>query len=52
MSLAHLTLPTQHVAQTAAFLEDTLGYVRDPVPSTAPALPCPEQSETSAMQHE
>jgi catechol 2,3-dioxygenase-like lactoylglutathione lyase family enzyme len=36
MSLAHLTLPTQHVAQTAAFLEDTLGYVRDPVPSTAP----------------
>jgi len=37
MSLAHLTLPSQHVARTAAFLEDTLGYVRDPVPSTVPA---------------
>jgi catechol 2,3-dioxygenase-like lactoylglutathione lyase family enzyme len=36
MSLAHLTLPTQHVAETAAFLEDTLGYVRDPVPANVP----------------
>ena len=36
MSLAHLTLPTQHVARTAAFLEDTLGYARDPVPSNVP----------------
>ena len=36
MSLAHLTLPTQHVEKTAAFLEDTLGYTRDPVPSNVP----------------
>ena len=36
MSFAHLTLPTQHVAQTTAFLEETLGYARDPVPSNAP----------------
>jgi riboflavin biosynthesis pyrimidine reductase len=33
MALAHLTLPTQHVNEFASFLEQTLGYPRDPVPS-------------------
>jgi catechol 2,3-dioxygenase-like lactoylglutathione lyase family enzyme len=32
MSLAHLTLPSRDVEKTAAFLEETLGYRRDPVP--------------------
>lgn len=36
MSLAHLTLPTRDVERTATFLEDTLGYVRDPVPANVP----------------
>jgi catechol 2,3-dioxygenase-like lactoylglutathione lyase family enzyme len=36
MSLAHLTLPTREVEKTASFLEQTLGYVRDPVPSNVP----------------
>ena len=36
MSLAHLTLPTREVERTASFLEQTLGYVRDPVPSNVP----------------
>ena len=36
MSFAHLTLPTRHVAKTAAFLEETLGYRRDPVPANVP----------------
>jgi hypothetical protein len=36
MSLAHLTLPTQHVEKTASFLEQTLGYPRDPVPANVP----------------
>lgn len=36
MSLAHLTLPTQHVARTAAFFEQTLGYTRDRVPANVP----------------
>ena len=36
MSLAHLTLPTREVEKTAAFLEETLGYVRDPVPANVP----------------
>ena len=36
MSLAHLTLPTQHVARTAAFFEQTLGYARDRVPANVP----------------
>lgn len=36
MSLAHLTLPTQHVERTAAFFEETLGYTRDPVPANVP----------------
>jgi hypothetical protein len=36
MSLAHFTLPTQHVDRTARFFEETLGYVRDPVPSNVP----------------
>ena len=36
MTLAHLTLPTQHVEQTTAFLEQILGYGRKPVPSNSP----------------
>jgi catechol 2,3-dioxygenase-like lactoylglutathione lyase family enzyme len=36
MSFAHLTLPSRHVARTAAFLEETLGYARDDVPANAP----------------
>ena len=36
MTLAHLTLPTQHVEQTTAFLEQTLRYRRKPVPSNSP----------------
>jgi catechol 2,3-dioxygenase-like lactoylglutathione lyase family enzyme len=36
MSLAHLTLPTREVEKTASFLEDTLGYIRDPVPDNVP----------------
>jgi catechol 2,3-dioxygenase-like lactoylglutathione lyase family enzyme len=36
MSLAHLTLPTQHVDRTAAFFERTLGYTRNPVPGNSP----------------
>jgi hypothetical protein len=32
MSLAHLTLPSSEVEKTAAFLEKTLGYGRDPLP--------------------
>ena len=36
MSLAHLTLPTRDVEKTASFLEETLGYVRDPVPANVP----------------
>jgi catechol 2,3-dioxygenase-like lactoylglutathione lyase family enzyme len=36
MALAHLTLPTQHVERTAAFLEQTLGYRRKPVPANSP----------------
>jgi hypothetical protein len=32
MSLAHLTLPSSEVEKTAAFLEKTLGYPRDPLP--------------------
>jgi catechol 2,3-dioxygenase-like lactoylglutathione lyase family enzyme len=36
MSLAHLTLPTRDVEKTAAFLEGTLGYLRDPVPDNIP----------------
>lgn len=36
MTLAHLTLATQHVERTAAFLEDTLGYARRPVPKNSP----------------
>ena len=36
MSLAHLTLPTREVEKTAAFLEHTLGYVRDAVPANVP----------------
>jgi catechol 2,3-dioxygenase-like lactoylglutathione lyase family enzyme len=36
MSLAHLTLPTREVEKTAAFLEQTLGFPRDPVPDNIP----------------
>jgi catechol 2,3-dioxygenase-like lactoylglutathione lyase family enzyme len=36
MSLAHLTMPTREVERTASFLEQTLGYVRDPVPENVP----------------
>lgn len=36
MSLAHLTLPTQSVERTASFLEQTLGYTRDPIPANVP----------------
>jgi hypothetical protein len=36
MSLAHLTLPTQHVERTTVFLEQALGYRRKPVPSNSP----------------
>ena len=36
MSFAHLTLPTQDVQRTASFLEQTLGYRRDPVPDNVP----------------
>ena len=33
MSLAHMTFPTREVEKTAAFLEQTLGYSRDPLPA-------------------
>jgi predicted enzyme related to lactoylglutathione lyase len=36
LSFAHLTLPTQDVERTAAFLEKTLGYGRNPPPSNSP----------------
>jgi len=36
MSFAHLTLPSREVEKTARFLEETLGYVRDPVPANVP----------------
>lgn len=36
MSLAHLTLASRHVERTAAFLEQTLGYARDPLPANIP----------------
>src|SRR3954471_14531263 len=36
MSFAHFTMPTQDVEGTAAFLEYTLGYTRDPVPANTP----------------
>jgi catechol 2,3-dioxygenase-like lactoylglutathione lyase family enzyme len=36
MSLAHLTLPTQHVDRTVSFFERTLGYPRHPVPGNSP----------------
>ena len=35
-SLAHLTLPTQQVERTASFIEEALGYRRDPVPANVP----------------
>ena len=36
MSLAHLTLATRDVQQTATFFEETLGYRRDPMPTNIP----------------
>ena len=36
MSLAHMTFPTRDVEKTAVFLEQTLGYARDPVPANVP----------------
>jgi catechol 2,3-dioxygenase-like lactoylglutathione lyase family enzyme len=36
MSLAHLTLPTLAVERTARFLEETLGFTRDPPPANSP----------------
>jgi catechol 2,3-dioxygenase-like lactoylglutathione lyase family enzyme len=36
MSLAHFTLPTQHVEKTASFFEQTLGYPRRVVPDNVP----------------
>ena len=36
MQFAHLTLPTQQVQRTARFLEETLGYERDPAPANSP----------------
>jgi len=36
MSLAHLTLPTLAVERSARFLEQTLGYTRDPAPANSP----------------
>jgi hypothetical protein len=36
MSLAHFTLATRHVEQTAVFFEQTLGYTRAPLPSNVP----------------
>jgi catechol 2,3-dioxygenase-like lactoylglutathione lyase family enzyme len=36
MSFAHLTLPTRDVEGTASFLEETLGYTRDPLPDNIP----------------
>ena len=36
MSLAHLTLPSREVERTASFLEQTLGYTRDPLPDNIP----------------
>ena len=36
MSLAHLTLPTKDVEATARFLQEMLGYARDPAPANSP----------------
>ena len=36
MPLAHFTLPSREVEKTAAFLEQTLGYRRDPLPDNVP----------------
>jgi hypothetical protein len=36
LSLAHLTLPTKNVEATARFLQEMLGYPRDPAPANSP----------------
>jgi hypothetical protein len=36
LSLAHFTLPTAEVEETARFLQKMLGYPRDPAPANSP----------------
>jgi len=36
MSFGHLTLPTREVERTARFLEEMLGFTRDPAPANSP----------------
>jgi predicted enzyme related to lactoylglutathione lyase len=36
LNFAHLTLPTEDVERTAAFLEKTLGYTRNASPANSP----------------
>ena len=36
MSLSHFTLATRDVKRTTTFLEQTLGYPRDPIPTNVP----------------
>ena len=36
MSLAHLTLPSADIEATARFLQEMLGYSRDPAPPNSP----------------
>jgi extradiol dioxygenase family protein len=36
LSLAHLTLPSKDVEATARFLQEMLGYPRDPAPANSP----------------
>ena len=36
MSFAHITFATQHVEETASFLETTLGYKRNASPANSP----------------
>jgi len=36
LSLAHLTLPTKDVEATARFLQEMLGYARNPAPANSP----------------
>ena len=36
MNFAHLTLPTRDVEATAAFLEETMGFSRGPIPGNSP----------------
>jgi catechol 2,3-dioxygenase-like lactoylglutathione lyase family enzyme len=36
LTLAHFTLPTADVEATARFLQEMLGYARDPAPANSP----------------